>query len=52
MADKGFTIQDILTPLGCEVVMPSFFSKKNNFQKVNFKPARKYTVFVFMLSGR
>lgn len=28
MADKGFVIQDLLTPLGCEVVMP-----KNDFQE-------------------
>ena len=33
MADKGFVIQDLLTPLGCSVVMPSFLSCKQQFSK-------------------
>ena len=31
--DKGFVIQDLLTPLGCSVVMPSFLSCKQQFSK-------------------
>ena len=27
MADKGFLIQDLLTPIGCSVTMPPFSSK-------------------------
>ena len=41
MADKGFTIQDILTPLGCEVVMPSFLSKKKQFSKGELQASKK-----------
>lgn len=33
VADKGFVIQDLLTPLGCSVVMPSFLSCKQQFSK-------------------
>ena len=49
MADKGFVIQDLLTPLGCEVVMPSFLS---SFLKITSKKAKNYTTCVFMLKGR
>ena len=33
MADKGFVIQDLLTPLGFSIVMPSFLSYKQQFSK-------------------
>ena len=33
LADKGFVIQDILTPIGCEVAMPAFLSNKGQFSK-------------------
>ena len=32
MADKGFLIQDLLTPIGCSVTMPPF-SSKTQFSK-------------------
>ena len=32
MADKGFLIQDLLTPIGCSVTMP-LFSSKTQFAK-------------------
>lgn len=41
MADKGFVIQDLLTPLGCEVVMPSFLSSKGQFSKNDFQKSKK-----------
>jgi len=28
MADKGFVIQDLLTPIGCDITMPAFISSK------------------------
>ena len=33
LADKGFTIQDLLTPIGCEVAIPAFLSSKGQFTK-------------------
>lgn len=33
MADKGFIIQDLLTPLGCSLVTPHFLAKKGQFTK-------------------
>ena len=33
MADKGFVIQDLLTPIGCRVTMPAFLSSKTQFAK-------------------
>ena len=33
MADKGFVIQDLLTPIGCSVTMPAFLSSKTQFAK-------------------
>ena len=33
LADKGFIIQDLLSPIGCEVVMPAFLSRKGQFSK-------------------
>ena len=41
MADKGFVIQDLLTPLGCEVVMPSFLSSKKQFSKGDLQESKK-----------
>lgn len=41
MADKGFAIQDILTPLGCSVVMPSFLSSKQQFSKGELPESKK-----------
>ncbi|PFX26981.1 RNA-directed DNA polymerase from mobile element jockey [Stylophora pistillata] len=41
MADKGFVIQDILTPLGCSVVMPSFLSSKQQFSKGELRESKK-----------
>ena len=41
MADKGFVIQDLLTPLGCSVVMPSFLSSKQQFSKGEFQDSKK-----------
>lgn len=41
MADKGFVIQDLLTPLGCEVVMPSFLSSKRQFSKNDLQESKK-----------
>lgn len=51
MADKGFVIHDLLTPLGCEVIMPSFLSVNKQFLKVTFNTAKKYTTCVCMLKG-
>ena len=31
LADKGFVIRDILTPIGCKVAMPGFLSSKGKF---------------------
>ena len=33
LADKGFTIQDLLTPIGCELAIPAFLSSKGQFTK-------------------
>ena len=41
MADKGFVIQDLLTPLGCSVVMPSFLSSKQQFSKGKLQDSKK-----------
>ena len=41
MADKGFVIQDLLTPLGCSVVMPSFLSSKQQFSKGELQNSKK-----------
>ena len=41
MADKGFVIQDLLTPLGCSVVMPSFLSSKQQFSKGELQDSKK-----------
>ena len=41
MADKGFVIQDLLTPLGCSVVMPSFLSNKQQFSKGELQNSKK-----------
>lgn len=43
MTDKGFVIQDLLAPLGCEVVMLSFLFNKGQFSRVvkkHRKPAK------------
>ena len=42
MADKGFVIQDLLTPLGCEVVMPSFLSSQGQFSKNDLQESKKH----------
>ena len=41
MAYKGFTVQDVLTPLGCEVVMASFLSTKKQFSKGELQASKK-----------
>ena len=51
MADKGFVIQDLLTPLGCEVVMPSFLSSKKQFSKSDLQETKKYITYMYMLKG-
>ena len=33
LADKGFTIQDLLAPIGCELSIPAFLSSKGQFTK-------------------
>ena len=33
LADKRFTIQDLLTPIGCELAIPAFLSSKGQFTK-------------------
>jgi len=33
MADKGFTIGDLLPTVGCSVAMPAFLSNKGQFSK-------------------
>ena len=33
LADKGFTIQDLLTPIGCELAIPAFLSSNGQFTK-------------------
>ena len=33
LADKGFTIQDLLAPIGCELAIPAFLSSKGQFTK-------------------
>ena len=33
LADKGFTIQDLLTPIGCELAIPAFLNSKGQFTK-------------------
>ena len=40
MADKGFIIQDLLTPLNCGVVMPSFLSSKKSFSKRDLQESK------------
>ena len=51
MADKGFVIQDLLTPLGCSVVMPSFLSSKQQFSKGELQNSKTIT-FESMLKGQ
>lgn len=41
MADKGFTIQDLLSPIGCEVVMPAFLSSKGQFSKKELSTSKQ-----------
>ena len=41
MAGKGFVIHDLLTPLGCEVVMPSFLSSKGQFSRNDLQESKK-----------
>ena len=33
MADKGFDIEDILEPIGCEITIPAFLASKGQFSK-------------------
>ena len=49
MADKGFVIQDLLTPLRCSVVMPSFLSSKEQFSKGELQDSKKFISFKSML---
>ena len=51
MADKGFVIQDLLTPLGCSVVMPSFLSSKQQFSKDELQDSKNFITFGYMLKG-
>ena len=52
MADKGFVIQDLLTPLGCSVVMLSFLSSKQQFSKGELQDIKKKKkTFECMLKG-
>ncbi|XP_044165805.1 uncharacterized protein LOC122949814 [Acropora millepora] len=41
MAYKGFVIQDLLTPLGCIVVMPSFLSSEQQFSKGKLQDSKR-----------
>ncbi|XP_022800926.1 uncharacterized protein LOC111338672 [Stylophora pistillata] len=41
MADKGSVIQDLLTPLGYSVVMPSFLSSNQQFSKCELQESTK-----------
>lgn len=50
MANKGFVIQDLLTPLGCSVVMPSFLSSKQQFSKD--EKGEKFITFKSVLKGQ
>ena len=33
MADRGFTIEDYLSPLGVKLVIPSFLKRQENFTR-------------------
>ena len=52
MADKSdFVIQDLLKPLSCEVVTPSFLSSKKQFQRMLSKRAKRFTTSEYILNG-
>nr|XP_058945630.1 uncharacterized protein LOC131773704 [Pocillopora verrucosa] len=41
MADKGFTIEDLLKPIGCGVAMPAFLSSKGQFSKKELSTSKQ-----------
>ena len=41
LADKGFTIQDLLTPIGCELAIPAFLSSKGQFTKKDLAKSKQ-----------
>lgn len=41
MADKGFVIQDLLTPIHCEITVPSFLSSKKQFSKKDLQHSKQ-----------
>ncbi|XP_068735326.1 uncharacterized protein [Montipora capricornis] len=41
MADKGFTIEDLLSPLNCSLNIPSFLSEKVQFSKEDVERTQK-----------
>ena len=52
LSDYGCAIQDLLTPLGCSVVMPSVLSSKQQFSKGELQDSKKkFITFESMLKG-
>ena len=41
LADKGFTIKDLLTPIGCELAIPAFLSSKGQFTKEDLTTSKR-----------
>lgn len=41
MADKGFTIEDLLSPLNCSLNIPPFLSEKVQFSKEDVERTQK-----------
>ena len=41
LADKGFTIQDLLTPIGCELAISAFLSSKGQFTKTDLAQSKQ-----------
>jgi len=41
LADKGFTIQDLLQEVGCELAIPAFLERKDQFSKDELNRSKK-----------
>ena len=41
LAGKGFTIHDLLTPIGCELAIPAFLNSKDQFSKKDLAKSKQ-----------
>ena len=49
MANRGFTIKDILNNLGIDLNLPPFMQGRKQLQHLKFKKAEKLLIFASML---